>query len=224
MKPEVFLDSINDIRDEYIAEYEQKKPRLSRSLLREKPPSAIRWLRVVAFAACLCLILLIWNPFALFHSTGGLGDGLEKGFTYEELMDFLPEDSILRKMPLDPDGSFHGMGWYYENKRESDITAYNFFRVELVYEGHAFVIHADLRSPETEEAFIKKETVWKNRYPNRSFFTMVSEHTVFCIKDYRQEQVTARFVHEGTVYSVTRYGFTNPDPLLDFVGIMLGRQ
>ena len=152
MKADALIYAMTDIRDSYVTEYAMKTEKENRT--------QTTWKKWASIAACLCVLVLAASLMFAHFGRSAMDDprgGIYYGFAdYAELCSILPQDHILRQIPVTETTTITCEGYHSE---ESIVPATypDYYHVFVSIEdpnGYSATIHCEANLDMTMTEFI----------------------------------------------------------------------
>lgn len=219
MKAEEIIVSMNDIKDDYVAEYAEK----ARTA---KAEALCRFRTWGIVAACLALVFLCTPALIHIFNPSGIDDpqaGARYEFgSYTELCSALPEGNVIAKIP---DGAGANISAYVECPEGTtdfaDYNNYSYLAVDVSYDdGTGVSIFSVVKSEKTAKEDIDSKPL--SYPPEKVSMTTVSGCDIYYTGyDNGTDKVNvAVFSIDGSLYKISTVALS-PEELIRYIGDML---
>lgn len=222
MKAEKIIYAMNDIKDEYVAEYAKKS-----NLVKLKASHHFRTWGIVA--ACLTLIIICTPTLIHIFNPSEIDDpkaGAQYEFSsYAELYGALPDGNIIANIPDSKDATINAYVICPEDTTDfTDYNNYSYLNVDVSYrDGTSVNIFCEVSSENTAEEEIDSKPL---KYPSEEVnMTTVSNCDIYYFSyDNGSDNVNiAVFSVEGSLYELSTTTFTK-EKLIQYISDMLNNQ
>lgn len=221
MKAEKIIYAMNDIKDEYVAEYAEKS-----KIVKPKALHHFRTWGIVA--ACLALVIICTPTLIHIFNPSEIDDpkaGAQYEFSsYAELYNALPDGNIIANIPDIKDATINAYVICPKGTTDfADYNNYSYLNVDVSYQdGTGVNISCEVRSENTAKEEIDSKPL---KYPPKEVsMTTVSNCDIYYLSyDNGSDNVNiAVFTVEGSLYELSTTTFSQEE-LIRYIDDMLDK-